>query len=80
MGCGAAGCAAALDMFFMDEVWAKVGELECLKCHKLGGDAEDSEFVLRDSRRSQGAARAEASRQNREAFARLARSKEGDQS
>ena len=46
------------DEFFADEVWAKVGARDCLKCHKAGGDAEDSKFVLRDPLRSEGAAQA----------------------
>lgn len=69
-----------LDAYFADEVWAKVGAQSCLKCHKSGGDAEDSQFVLRDPKRSQGAAQAEALRHNREAFAQMARLKEGEQS
>ena len=52
-----AGCAAAVDDFFEDEVWAKVGAQVCLTCHKKGGDAEDSKFVLRDPRQAHGAAR-----------------------
>ena len=34
------------DRFFEDEVWAKVGERTCLRCHSKDGDAADSEFVL----------------------------------
>ena len=49
-----AGCAAPVDDFFADEVWAKVGAQTCLTCHKAGGDAEDSKFVLRDPRKSAG--------------------------
>ena len=70
----------AVDNYFLDEVWPKVGAQSCLKCHKAGGDAEDSKFVLRDPKREQDAAQAEAMRHNREAFARMARMKEGDQS
>ncbi len=73
-------CEATPDSFFTDEVWAKVGAQSCLKCHKLGGDAEESKFVLRDPRRSQGEAQAEAMRHNFDAFARMARLKEGNQS
>ncbi len=29
----------AVDRFFADEVWAKVGERTCLKCHNAKGDA-----------------------------------------
>src|ERR1700678_3800224 len=50
------GCAAARDEFFVNEVWAKVGAQACLKCHKDGGDAEDSDFVLQDPERSLGQA------------------------
>lgn len=66
--------------FFETEVWAKVGALECLKCHKLGGDAEDTRFVLVDPKRVAGAEQAQALRQNRESFTKMARLKEGDQS
>ena len=45
---GEPGCAAAVDRFFADEVWAKVGSQSCLQCHKTGGDAEESAFVLVD--------------------------------
>jgi hypothetical protein len=74
-----AGCAAAVDSFFIEEVWGKVGAQSCLKCHKPGGDAEDSKFVLRDPKRTQGQAQAEAMRHNQEAFTRMARLKERDQ-
>lgn len=43
------GCAA--DDLFAAEVWAKVGARDCVKCHKAGGDAEESKFVLRDPAR-----------------------------
>src|ERR1700722_1604533 len=74
------GCAAAVDNFFKDEVWAKVGVQKCLTCHRKGGDAEDSKFVLIDPRKSQGTARDEAMRRNRAAFARMAAVKEKSQS
>lgn len=73
-----AGCAADVEPFFVDEVWAKVGAPLCLNCHKPGGDAEDSQFVLRDPSRSQGGQRLAALRHNREAFARLARLGQSD--
>lgn len=65
--------AASADSFFRDEVWPKVGEQSCLTCHKLGGDAEESKFVLRDPSKSSGAERDEVMRHNRDAFARMAR-------
>lgn len=71
---------AAADAVFDDEVWPKVAAQECLKCHKPGGDAEDSEFILADPSKVAGTARDEAMRQNRVAFAAMARAAEGDQS
>lgn len=38
---------ASVDSPFVDEVWAKVGERICLDCHREGGDAADTRFVLR---------------------------------
>jgi hypothetical protein len=75
-----AGCAAPVDSFFTDEVWARVGAQVCLTCHKKGGDAEDSKLVLEDPRRFDGPARDEAMRHNRDALARMAVIKEKDQS
>lgn len=75
--CTGPGC--AVDAYFANEVWAKVGALSCLTCHKEGGDAEDSKFVLRDPKRSQGPAQDEALRHNRDAFVQMAKLKVGDQ-
>jgi hypothetical protein len=74
------GCAAAVDNYFEDEVWTKVGLQKCLTCHRKGGDAEDSKFILVDPRKSMGAARDEVMRQNRAAFAQMAMVKEHDKS
>jgi hypothetical protein len=76
----AAGCAAAVDNYFEEEVWAKVGARKCLTCHRKGGDAEDSKFVLIDPRKREGAGRDEAMRHNRAAFAQVAAVKEKDRS
>jgi hypothetical protein len=73
-------CSAAVDDFFVNEVWAKVGAPLCLKCHKTGGDAEDSNFTLKDPERSAGKAKDEAMRHNRNAFSEMALQKEIDQS
>jgi hypothetical protein len=75
----APSCARPVDPFFAEEVWAKVGAQSCLTCHKAGGDAEESQFVLRDPERSQGAEKEAALRHNRDAFARMAARKEGEQ-
>jgi hypothetical protein len=74
------GCAAAVDNYFANEVWAKVGQPKCLTCHRKGGDAEDSKFILIDPRKVAGAARDNAMRNNRAAFARMAAVKEKDRS
>src|SRR5262249_20720953 len=58
----------------------KVGARKCLTCHRKGGDAEDSKFVLIDPRRRQGADRDEAMRHNRAAFTRMAVAKENAKS
>jgi hypothetical protein len=73
-------CAAVVDDYFTNEVWPKVGAQSCLECHKAGGDAEDSDFVLIDPQQSQGAARDAAFRRDRDAFAEMARLRQGDQS
>ena len=75
-----AGCAAAVDDDFNNEVWAKVGVRHCLTCHKKGGDAEESKFILHDPRKLDGTAKDEALKHNRAAFARMAAVKEKDQS
>lgn len=69
-------CAAGVDEFFVNEVWAKVGAQSCLTCHKTGGDAEDTKFLLRDPKRSEASAQEEVMRHNRDAFARMARVEE----
>jgi hypothetical protein len=38
----------ASQAWFAAEVWTKVASVECLKCHKNGGDAEDTRLVLQD--------------------------------
>ncbi len=58
------------DNFFSEEVWPKVASQECLKCHKTGGDAEDSRLVLEDPAKENEPG--EALKHNRSAFARLA--------
>lgn len=74
-------CAAPVDPQFANEVWPKVGARSCLECHKAGGDAEDSRFVLLDPALTPGGeARDQAMRHNRDAFARMARLKAGDES
>ena len=66
-------CNRNVDDYFAKEVWAKVGAVLCVQCHKKGGDAEESKLILQDPRKVQGHAQDEAMRHNRDAFARLAR-------
>lgn len=73
-------CLRDRDDDFEREVWEHVGGVRCLQCHQRGGDAEDSRLVLQDPRKFQGQARDNAIRRNHDAFARLARKKEGDRS
>src|SRR5437867_8005208 len=73
-------CNRDVDDYFAKEVWAKVGAVWCVQCHKPGADAEESKLVLRDPRKVQGHAQEEAMRHNRDAFSRLARVIAGDKS
>jgi hypothetical protein len=66
-------CAGPVDDAFVSGVWAKVVSQECLKCHKEGGDAEDSDFILRDPTKALGEARDQAMRHNLAAFVQMAR-------
>ena len=78
--CPGSNRASPVGAKFNDEVWARIGATECLKCHKPGGDAEETRFVLKDLTRLQEADRAAALRNNRDAFVRMARMKEGEES
>jgi len=52
----------------------------CLECHRVGGDAEESKFILRDPTRDRDPARHESLQHNREAFARMAASRKAGES
>ena len=73
-------CNRSVDDYFAKEVWAKVGSVLCLQCHKAGGDAEESKLILKDPRKEKGHAQDEAMAHNGDAFCRMARAKEGDKS
>ena len=76
-----AACTAQVEPSFIENVWGKVASHECLKCHKPGGDAEDSDFILADPSKVLGDERDAAMRKNRAAFAEMARAvAQGDQS
>ena len=61
------------DGYFVDEVWGKVGELSCLKCHNASGEAEDSRFILRETLLLDGTDLQTAHAANFKAFAKMAR-------
>ncbi len=65
------------DGYFVDEVWAKVGELSCLQCHNNTGEAEDSRFILRKTILLDGAELRTAHQANFKAFAKMARMRKG---
>jgi hypothetical protein len=73
-------CTAPKDEYFVNEVWPTIGATKCLQCHKDGGEAEESEFILLDPTRFQGAELEKTHRHNREQFAAMARRKRGDES
>lgn len=73
-------CTAPMDEYFANEVWLKVGLKTCIECHKAGGDAEDSDFILLDPSKLPASAQEQTLRHNRQQFVDMARKKEGDQS
>ena len=64
------GC-SGVDSFFATEVWGKVGERTCLKCHNAKGDAAESGFLLRETLQDNAALE-----KNRQAFLRMALAQE----
>lgn len=73
------GPACVVDRFFLDEVWSKVGERVCLKCHQDEGDASASDFILHDPSHDR-TKRLEVLGQNYIAFQRMAAAKHKGQS
>jgi hypothetical protein len=71
------GCTLA-DRFFEEQVWSRVAERACLKCHSAKGDASESEFILSNPRELTGRD-PEWLDHNRQAFDRMARAKAGDE-
>ncbi|MGV3485901.1 MAG: DUF1592 domain-containing protein [Planctomycetaceae bacterium] len=60
------------------EVWIKVAERLCLKCHVTDGDAGDSELVIRDVARVAAAEQATVMRNNAAVLGRMASRREPD--
>ena len=61
-----------LGPFFVDEVWGKVGELSCLKCHNSSGEAKDSGFILQKTIPLQGVELQNTHVANFKAFSKMA--------
>jgi hypothetical protein len=66
--------------YFAEEVWPKVAAQSCLECHRTGGDAEESKFILQDPARDTDQTRHTSLEHNRAAFLRMAAPRRGDQS
>lgn len=71
---------AHVERFFDEEVWPKVLEAECLQCHRSGGDAERTRFILRDLRLASAKESSEWLSLNRQTLERAALWKAGDRS
>jgi hypothetical protein len=67
------------DRFFEDEVWAKVGERTCLRCHNKKGEAAESAFRLLKPDLT-GSTDSTWLAENKTAFETMARLAEGDDS
>jgi hypothetical protein len=66
---------------FENDVWAKVGERTCLRCHHSKGEASASEFVLRlPDPLSRSEANSDWLKFNHTLFERIAKQREGDHS
>ena len=71
---GSTPCSAN-DSYFVDQVWAKVGEQRCINCHHVDGDAADSAFLLVPALNDR-----KQTAKNAAAFAKMAKIDEGDTS
>src|SRR5687767_8555457 len=60
------------------EVWIKVAERSCLKCHHAGGDASESAFLLREETSVPMAERLDIIRLNCDALTKVALFRETD--
>lgn len=49
-GKGDDGQCVSNEDFFNEKIWTNVLSQKCIKCHIIGGQAEDSKFILRDSK------------------------------
>ncbi len=78
--CPGPDCLAEVDAWFAAEVWAKVGVMECIKCHREGGDAEDTRLILYELGLTRDDDRKQLMALNRDSFVGAARLKSEDRS
>jgi mono/diheme cytochrome c family protein len=70
----------ASDDYFLKEVWTKVAAQACIECHKAGGDAEESDFILQDPAKDAAPDGRGSLQENYAAFARMAAVRKGGES
>ncbi|MCA9212079.1 MAG: hypothetical protein KDB27_03365 [Planctomycetales bacterium] len=78
--CPGVGRVVDADAWFSSEIWAKVATQECVKCHKQGGNAEDSRLVLTEPGLATGEELSRVMTLNHDAFASIAKLASDDRS
>ncbi|MGL6073297.1 MAG: hypothetical protein ACRC8S_03940 [Fimbriiglobus sp.] len=74
------GCAASRERPIAEELWTKVLSSKCLVCHRTGGDAEASRFLLTDLKKVDANQQPATLQKNWQAFRTIAATKEKDRS
>lgn len=69
----------AIERYFRDEVWPKVAEGSCLKCHNAKGDADESDLILRDPSKASPKDRAAILQHNLSAFISISKKQKKNQ-
>lgn len=68
-------CQIPSDLEFEDRIWNRILASKCLPCHRNGGDATESKFILTDLKKFIGQARDKAIESNRTLLLQLAAEK-----
>lgn len=71
----AAVCQIPADLEFEDRIWNRILAPKCLACHRSGGDATDSRFILTDLKKFIGQTRDKSLMANRDLLLKLAAEK-----
>lgn len=66
-------CQLPVDLEFEDRIWNRVLASKCLPCHRPGGDATESDFILTDLKKFIGQARDQALESNRQTLLKMAK-------